>query len=43
MARLRAALARFENHWLGDVAGVICLFLIPVVVMFAGLIFGDRP
>lgn len=41
--RLRAALARAEDHWLADVAGVCILFAIPPVVMFLGLALGVTP
>jgi hypothetical protein len=40
MRRVWAAMARLDGSWLGDVIGVLCLFAIPVLVMFAGLVFG---
>ena len=41
--RLIAALARLDDHWLGDVLGVICLAAIVPMVLFAGLILGGEP
>ena len=39
MTRIRAALARAEDHWLADLVGVVCLFLIPPAVLLAGLVW----
>ncbi len=36
MARLKRALARMEDHWIGDLLGVTVLF----ALLWAGLLFG---
>lgn len=40
MRRVWAAMARLDGSWLGDGLAVLCLFAIPVLVMFAGLVLG---
>lgn len=40
MRRVWAVMARLDGSWLGDAIGVLCLFAIPVLVMFAGLVLG---
>lgn len=40
MTRLRAALARLEDHWLGDLLGTLALAVIFVGLQFAGLLEG---
>lgn len=38
MRKVWAAMARLDGTWLGDAIAVLCLFAIPVLVMFAGLV-----
>ena len=39
-ARLRAALARLDDHWIGDLIGVVCLFPMMPLGLFIGLALG---
>lgn len=38
MARLLRLLARFEDFWLADVLGAICLFALIPVTLYLGLL-----
>ena len=40
MRRIFAALARLDDHWIGDAIGVLSLFATLGVLMFATLGFG---
>jgi hypothetical protein len=40
MARILSALARLEDHWIGDLIGVVCLFGIGWSWMLLGYAWG---
>lgn len=40
MRRMLRALARLDDHWLGDVVGSLCLFALIPIGLFAALVFG---
>jgi hypothetical protein len=42
-SRIRAAMARAEDHWLTDLVGVCILFAIPPAMLFAGAILEGQP
>lgn len=41
ITRIRAAMARAEDHWLADLVGVCVLFSIPPAVLIAASVLGD--
>ncbi len=40
MRRLFAAMARLDDHWIGDAIGVFCLFAMLIMGLFANLGLG---
>ncbi|WP_268815760.1 hypothetical protein [Tabrizicola flagellatus] len=40
MRRLLNAVRRLDDHWLGDLIGVLCLFGLIPLVLFLGTFFG---
>jgi hypothetical protein len=43
MRKFLAVCRRLDDHWAGDVLGVLCLFgLLPLVMFFGPLVFGGK-
>jgi hypothetical protein len=43
MRKLRDALRRLDDSWIGDLLGAISLFGLLYLGLFAGLVFGGQP
>lgn len=40
MHKLKTALRRLDDHWIGDLIGVTGLFCLVPIVLFLGTVFG---
>ncbi len=43
MRKLRDALRRLDDSWIGDLLGALSLFGLLYIGLFAGLVFGGQP